>query len=41
MTGEYRYWPVSKSIPEGWELAHDLQDCHHGKYSVIIRRIGS
>ena len=34
-----RYWPKWKPIPEEWELANDLQSCHHGFYSVLIRKI--
>ena len=36
---EYRYHKVNTPIPTGWELAHDLQDSHHGRYSVLIKRI--
>lgn len=39
MTIILRYWPRDRKIPRGWVLAHDLQDCHHGRYSVLIERI--
>jgi hypothetical protein len=32
-----RYWPNSKAIPEGWELASEMDETHHGQYSVLIR----
>lgn len=35
-----KYHPSTEPIPEGWELIHDLQDCHHGQYAVLIRYVG-
>ena len=38
MIAEYRYHKLGKPIPEGWEIAHNLQDCHHGRHAVLIRK---
>ncbi len=36
---EFKYHKKDQPIPEGWELAHDLQDCHHGRHAIIIKQI--
>lgn len=23
---------------QGWVISHDLQDCHHGVYAVLMKR---
>lgn len=38
---EYQYVPhdqIQKFLADGWEVAHDLQDCHHGVYAVLMKR---
>lgn len=36
---EFRYIRKGKTIPDGWELVADFEDCHHGRYSQgIIKR---
>lgn len=37
---EFRYIRHGQTIPEGWELVADFDDCHHGRYSQgIIRKV--
>lgn len=35
---EYRYHKHWLPVPDGWELASDLLDTHHGRHAIIIRR---
>lgn len=35
---EYQYLPHGKPIPEGWELANNLQNTHHGHHAVLIKK---
>jgi len=35
---EFRYHKHWLPIPDGWELASDLLDTHHGRHAIIIRR---
>lgn len=38
-TREFKYHPNNQPIPEGWKEVHDLNDCRHGVYAVLIERI--
>ena len=33
-----RYWHKARPIPDGWEVADDMADCHHGEYAIILRQ---
>lgn len=35
-----KYHPTNYPIPDGWVLVNDMQCCHHGEYSILIKRIG-
>lgn len=34
----YRYWLKGKPIPDGWAECGSMAECHHGKYSTIIKK---
>jgi hypothetical protein len=35
----YQYWPKNKPIPEGWVATMGLHETHHGRYSILIKRV--
>ena len=39
MDGVFMRHPVGEPIPEGWELANDMQSNHHGVHCVLIRKL--
>jgi hypothetical protein len=40
MTGTFQFVPhyqIAERQAEGWVIADDLADCHHGRHSVLMR----
>jgi hypothetical protein len=35
-----RHEDIDRFLQAGWTVTHDLQDCHHGAYSVLMVRPG-
>jgi hypothetical protein len=35
---EYQYLPHGKPLPEGWDLANDLQGTSHGHHAVLLKK---
>lgn len=36
---EFKYWPKREPIPAGWQKTGQMEQSHHGRYSIIIERI--
>jgi len=35
---DFQFWPLGRSIPEGWEFVSFL-DRHHGNHAILIGRV--
>ena len=38
MITTYKYLKHGQPIPKGWRLASKLEDTHHGKHAILIKR---